>query len=139
MHLTASQRFVVLLGCLAAVLCFSGFFLGFQLKHGGYIAFGALFGGVTLSCYLWIRTTRTFALKGQLDFLCALSFVLVAGLALYSNVAWALWAIGVPVDIGTVRDGRMSEHYWLGPFTLAYAAVSYGALRWCCGTSSRSE
>lgn len=65
----------------------------------------------------------------MLDHFVAATFSMAAGLALYLNVTWALWAAGMPVDVATLRDDRMGEHYWLGPLALAYAVACYATLR----------
>lgn len=127
--LKLSRVAAIFVGVFFALAALGGGLLGLTLKHGTFIALACLSAGVSLSCFLWTRESR-YEDRTKLNHALAAGFALTAGLALYANVAWALWALGVPVDIGTVRDGRMGEHYWLGPFTLLYAIACYTALHW---------
>lgn len=56
-------------------------------------------------------------------------FCLMAGLALYSNLAYIIWITGYPINLGTVAAGKMGENYWLPPVTLLYAVVLYVMLK----------
>ncbi|WKB50532.1 hypothetical protein [Eleftheria terrae] len=109
------------------------FVVGLIGARGDALAWACLSAGIALSSLMWGRyqPSRQDSLLGRLA--CA-SFVLCSGLALYTNFAWALWALGMPMSLGAVEDGKMGEHDWLGPFTLAYAAVCYGIWK---GSSKR--
>lgn len=108
----AVASLLISLGCLIT---------GLLLGDGALNALGCLFSGVTLASYLWVTKPQ-----GHQTLLYAV-FSLMAGLALYANLAWILWALKLPMDLGTVRDGRMAEHFWLGPATLVYAVICYAA------------
>lgn len=122
--LQTSRYIAAIAGVFALLTSIGAAFLGSYLHHGGYIALSCFAAGLTLACALWWRESKHEA-RSLLTHLTAFSFAMTAGLALYANVVWALWSAGVPVDIGTVRDGRMGEYYWLGPFTLVYAVFCY--------------
>jgi len=123
-----SRPIVFTLGAFCGLATLGGFELGFSLWQGDYIAIACLSAGMTLCSYLWLTLTKNKSHKG-VEWFCLLCFVLASGLALYSNLAWALWALNVPVNIGTVRDGHMGENYWLGPATLLYAVICYVVLK----------
>ncbi len=127
--LKTSRKAAVALGILQALIVAGGVPIAIELRHGGLMALNCLFVGGTLSCYMWWREA-SYEDRSVLDHLLASMTALMCGLALYANLTWALWAAGVPIDIGTVRDGRMAEHYWLGPFTLLYALGCYCLLHW---------
>jgi hypothetical protein len=127
--LGGSRKVAVALGVLQALVVLGGAPIAVELHHGGLMALTCLFAGGVLSCYVWWREAAHEE-RSMLDHGLAFVTSLMCGLALYANLTWSLWAAGVPIDIGTVRDGRMGEHYWLGPLTLAYAAVCYGLLHW---------
>lgn len=124
----------IVVGSLSAIMVPGGFLLGHMLQHGGYIAASSFYAGIALTCYLWWRESFTEG-RTLTSHLMAFNFALMGGLALYANLSWALWAAGVPVDLGIVRDGRMGEHYWLGPFTLIFAVFCYAVLHWPKPTS----
>lgn len=116
------------LAVISGISGIGGLILGFHFQHGGFLAMACLMTGVALSSGLWWNETRREIPNASLHLL-VLSFALVSGLALYANLSWAIWAAGFPMEIGTVKDGRMGEHYWLGPFTLVYAVFCYAMLR----------
>ena len=51
-------------------------------------------------------------------------------MALYANLTWLLWALGVPVAIGTVQNNEMGSNYWVGPVILIFAVISYYFYQW---------
>jgi hypothetical protein len=129
-NILRTSRLVALgVGFFAVFAAIGSAFLGAVLSHGGYVAMACLLAGVGLASYLWWREahreTRTLG-----NHIVALTFAIAAGLALYANLTWGLWMTGVPMELGTIRHGRMYEHYWLGPLTLLYAIVCYALLRW---------
>lgn len=58
-----------------------------------------------------------------------LSFALMLALALWSVSTYLLWRLGVDLNIGIIRDGRMAKHAWLPGLTTALACVNYCALK----------
>jgi hypothetical protein len=124
-----SRCIIAGIGVFFGLATLGGFSLGFTLWNGDFIAIACLSSGVALSSYLWWSLTAKEAPNG-LDCIVFVSFVLAAGLSLYVNLAWALWALKVPVSIGTVRDGHMAENYWLGPASLLYTIICYVSMKW---------
>nr|WP_280971460.1 hypothetical protein [Cupriavidus gilardii] len=51
------------------------------------------------------------------------------GAATFLNLAWCLWALGAPIDIGAVRRGQLHGQYWVGPFAMAYAVFCWARFR----------
>lgn len=49
-------------------------------------------------------------------------------LATWSCIAFALWAVGINLKIGTVSNGRMNETWWLGPLCIVWAVLAYVSL-----------
>ena len=133
-----SRITAIAIGIYAALSTIGGLVLGFAVQNGTYIAVGCLMAGVALSCSLWWLFTREKELSVW-DVIGRIGFAGSAGLALYSNLAWGLWALGVPMDLGTVREGRMGENYWLGPATLAYAVFCYATIRWPSKKTGQKE
>ena len=127
--LRASRIAVAIIGSIAGFAVIGGVLQSLALDDWHLSAIICVLLGVLLACYLWWRESyyveRSALLHGFALFSCWM-----AGLALYCNLAWDLWAAGVPMDIGTVHYGRMAEHYWLGPISLAYAGICFATLRW---------
>lgn len=120
--------------CLAACLGGLSFcsFIGSLIlapinPDGTYYAVACLTAGVVLSCFLWWWTTRRGAVRG-FNLLLAFTFAGTSGLALYTNLGFALWYLKFPLNLGIVHDGKMASHVWMGPGSLAYALFSYGIL-----------
>lgn len=91
-------------------------------SRGAVNALACLIAGVAASfgCLAYYPAAKTPSVQFQRHL-----FAVVAGLAVYVVSTWGLWAIGVPIENGTVRRGLMSKHYWLGPAVLAYAVVCW--------------
>lgn len=134
--LSFSRSAAVGIGVFSVLAALGGIIIGLPIGHGGYIAISCLMAGIALSCAIWWRESKNTGHSNTKQMIVA-SFALASGLALYANLVWALWALGVPVDIGTVRDGRMAAHYWFGPFTLVYAVICYVVLHRPEETKSR--
>lgn len=126
-HMITSRKIIFSVGLFFGLAAIGGFLLGFTLWQGDFVAIACCASGITLSCFLWLKFVSHFQPKGA-EHLSLLSFVGVSGLALYSNLVWSLWALNVPVNIGTAKSGHMAENYWLGPFTLIYAVLCYVVL-----------
>ena len=119
-------RFMALvLGAFIAMAWLGGLILGLTVNDGNMIAQACLFGGVGLSLLLWWYFTGQRENQNLIRVASVAIFSLTAGLAFYGNLAWILWALGFPMEMGIVRDGRMGEHYWLGPAVAVYAACCY--------------
>lgn len=58
-----------------------------------------------------------------------LGFTVVVALAVFSNLSFLAWIAGLPLEMGGVKQGKMAEHYWLGPITLVYAVIVWGQLK----------
>lgn len=106
-----------------------GVVLSAATLNGQVIALTSFMAGTAMSLGLW-WWTRDEAGKGLAHTLARVSFVGTGGLAFYAIVSYAIWAAGIPIELGIVRDGRMGEHFWLGPFTLVYATVCYVVMKW---------
>jgi hypothetical protein len=119
------------LGVVCGLVTLGGFALGLALRHGDMLALSCLTAGLALSCYLWWTWAAEPVLRKGLNLIVLVSATATAGLALYSNLAYGVWIAGLPLSLGTVANGKMAEHYWLGPFTLAYAALNYAMLKRC--------
>lgn len=91
-------------------------------EPGKLYALGCLSAGFSVACGLLAYYPASRARDTQV---CRYAFAASAGFAAYTITAWALWAAGVPIDIGTVRNGQMSQNAWLGPAVLAWAVVSW--------------
>lgn len=96
--------------------------------NGTVVALTSLTAGIAVSLGLWWWTADEGG-KGIMHSMARVAFVATAGLAFYTILTYVLWASGIPLDLGVVQAGRMGEHYWLGPFTLAYSVVAYIVLK----------
>lgn len=99
-------------------------------EPGKLYAIGCLSAGFALASGFLAYYPASRAFNTQV---CRYAFAASAGLAAYAVAAWALWAAGVPIDIGTVRDGQMARHFWLGPAVLAWAVVAWVIYRKSAG------
>ena len=73
--------------------------------------------------------------SGRTRLLCFV-FAGAAAAAVFLNLAWCLWAIGVPIDIGAARRGQLNGRYWVGPLSMAYAAICWLFYRRACQQES---
>lgn len=120
-----TRRIAAVVGIFFVLATIGGFPLGVVMRDGSMLAIASLSAGIALACGLWWSWAREPILFKDLNVIALVSTTLTAGLALYSNLSYGIWALGMPMNIGTVANGRMGEHYWLGPLTLVYAVVSY--------------
>jgi len=91
---------------------------------GQLFAWGTFIIGLCAGGYTWAHSAR-WNLSGALMRAMRVVLSAIVALAVYSNLSFAVWAAGLPIDLGIVRNGRMAEHYWLGPITLVYAVVMW--------------
>ncbi|MDY0748076.1 hypothetical protein SNE35_26485 [Paucibacter sp. R3-3] len=112
--------------CLCAAI--GGSVLGAYLKDGEVIVVTCFAAGVAVALLLWWWTAEE-AGKGAGHTLARLSLAIVGGLAFYANLTYALWAAKVPLKLRIIEEGRMAEHFWLGPATLVYAVFCWLVLR----------
>jgi len=89
---------------------------------GYFYAWGTFFIGLYAGWLAWNRSATWPSSKALYGVL-RLSFSGVVGLAVFSNLAFVVWAAGSPIALGVVERGQMGEHYWLGPFTMLYAIL----------------
>jgi hypothetical protein len=132
-------RMLVRLVFAAALLeVMGGVILGsyFHWEDGRVTALTILFAGAATSLLLWYWS-RGVKTNGFLDTMVRVSFCGCGGLAVYANLGYALWAAGVPLELGVVRDGHMGEHFWLGPFTAAYALFCWASMRYSSRPKTR--
>lgn len=122
-----SRRTFAFAAVILAAMAATGVGHGVAIGNGGLVAWGCLFAGCSLALFLASRELFNGPEHWSIRVM-ALSYVGGAGVALYVILAWALWALEAPMAIGTVRDGRMGEHYWLGPAVLCYAIFCYALL-----------
>lgn len=86
-----------------------------------------LVGAITLA---WATRTRLGEkMPPLLRWPTRLSFSLAVFLAAWSNTAYALWAMGVQLTIGTIERGIMGQQWWLGPTCILYAVFVYSNLK----------
>ena len=91
---------------------------------GTMTAVACAYAGLLVACAMWCFQTWRGLAQASL-FLIALVASLSFGLALYGCAAFLLWALGLQISLRIIEDGRMGEHYWLGPSMLAFAVASY--------------
>ncbi|MDY0749104.1 hypothetical protein SNE35_31700 [Paucibacter sp. R3-3] len=113
--------------CLSAVV--GGSALGAYLKDGGVIVLTCFAAGGVVALSLWWWTMDE-AGKGAVHTLVRLSLAIIGGLAFYANLTYGLWAAKVPLKLRIIDEGRMAEHFWLGPATLVYAVFCWLVLRY---------
>ncbi|WP_077034470.1 hypothetical protein [Pelomonas sp. KK5] len=113
--------------CLCEVV--AGALFGAYTRNADVIVTTCLVAGVLVALSLW-WSTRDEAGKGLLHALVRVSLATMGGLAFYANLTYALWAAKVPLRLRLIEEGRMAEHYWLGPATLVYAVLCWIALRY---------
>lgn len=126
--LTVGRWIAAAVGIFFGMSAFGGLMLGITTRHGGFLAVACLSAGIALGSGMWWHLSRFPTYRDPLMGLSLISVCLVAGLALDSNLTYLLWGIGFPMEIGTVKDGRMAEVYWLPPLTLLYAVFGYAVL-----------
>lgn len=90
-----------------------------------------LFGCTLAVGFIAYRHTATLGREESLFMRTALRFTFGACvfLATWSCIAFALWAAGIDLKIGTITDGRMNETWWLGPFCIVWAVLAYVQLK----------
>ncbi len=54
---------------------------------------------------------------------CAFSGLVFLGT--FGVVAYGLWKLGAPLQMGVIESGKMPDVAWLPPVTLVWAALSY--------------
>lgn len=101
---------------------------------GHFWAWGSFIVGLMCGGYAWAFTAR-YSSRSLIDKVMRVGFSANVALAVFCNLAYMLWIAGMPLEMGIVKDGRMAEHYWLGPFTLIYAVVMWFTLN----KSSKSQ
>lgn len=105
-----------------------GLAAGLWLDSGFVTAWASLAAGIACCAAMLVwqlprMTTAVTALMG-------LAGSVLCGLATYANLAWLIWKFGFPVDVGSFAEGRMGEHYWLGPLLIAYSVALVASLIW---------
>ncbi|MQA40617.1 hypothetical protein [Rugamonas aquatica] len=126
--LTIARRTSAAIGIVFAMSALGGLMLGIRARSGAFLAIACMSAGFALTAGMWWHLSRNPSYRRQFMGLTLLSVCLVSGLALYSNLVYLLWGIGLPLDIGTVKAGKMGNAYWLPPLTLRYAVVCYVGL-----------
>lgn len=126
-YLRITRALSATIGTLSALAAAGGVLL-YSAGIANDVAAPCFFAGLTLACLIWWHQSQHTA-RRLLEHLAAANFSAMAGLALYANLVWALWAQGAPVDLELATNGQMGEHFWLGPFTLVYAGLCYLAVR----------
>ena len=98
--------------------------------NGGSITWPLFLACIALGIYSYRRTDELGRALSQFwRIAMRINFAVMVTLAAWSCSSFALWASGVELDIGIIKNGLMGEHYWLGPFTLIYAVFCYAMLR----------
>ncbi|WP_196161811.1 hypothetical protein [Reinekea sp. G2M2-21] len=69
------------------------------------------------------------ASKKQLSELGRILFSIMLTLSSWLLISYIAWVLGVELDIGTVSDGKMQEHWWLPIVALIMAVFSYFAFK----------
>jgi hypothetical protein len=114
--------------CFALLAVVGGTMLGAVTRDGRIIANTCAMSGVVVGLGLW-WWTRDEAGRSFMHAAARINFAAAGGLALYISLSYALWAADIPLELGIVRDNRMGEHFWLGPFTLVWAIFAYVVLK----------
>lgn len=113
------------IGIFFSLAAIGGFLLGILARNGDFLAIACLSAGVALACALWWFWGQEPIMFKSINLIVLVSATTSAGLALYSNLVYGIWALGWPMSIGTVATGQMKGLYWLGPFTILYALLGY--------------
>lgn len=64
-------------------------------------------------------------------------FALNTGAGFQATMTWGLWAVGYPIENGTIQRGLMGTYYWLGPAALLYAGFAWAFYRYGLVRDSR--
>lgn len=67
------------------------------------------------------------------------AFVGLVFLGSFGIVAYALWKLGAPLAMGVGERKRMAEMAWMPPLMIAWAAWTYGLLRYNTRKGERHE
>ena len=126
--LKISRRLSVGIGIFASLAVIGGVIVTAAFLMAGVAALTCLMAGVVLTCFIWWRETKHEP-QDLFYYLGAFSFAMAAGLALYANLVFALWAAGIAVETGAARNGVMGSYYWMGPVALLYAIFAYALYR----------
>ena len=128
--LNLSRYVIAAAGFFSGLVTIGGFIIGFSQGDGRFVALACMFSGISLASYLWWRMTKRPGdiVNGNIIFL--ISFVIAAGLALYSNLVYLLWILDLPVKFGTIENGKMGQVYWFPPVILLYAVLAWLGLRY---------
>jgi len=128
-----SRRAAAMVASFSGLIVLGAFSLGLPLQDDRFLALACLFSGFMLTGGLWWGLAKNQKYITGSNVILLGTFVVVAGLALYSNLAYLLWALGLPMGIGTSANGQMGHVYWLPPTTLLYTIFSWVMLKYYGG------
>lgn len=112
-----------------AVIGIGGFMRGFMTARGEFFEIGAISSWVCLSTALWLSFTRHDSVKTKKSNLfLVLGFCLSCGVTVHQNVYFLVWFFQDYLDDG-IPLLDMSNHYILGPLTLAALAWSWVVMK----------
>jgi hypothetical protein len=123
-----TRRLTAVVSGFFALSSMGGIVLGTSWRDGAFLAVACLSAGIALATGMWSYLSRNPAYRRHVLGLFLLCVCLGSGFALYSNLVYLFWGMGFPLEIGTVKAGKMAEVYWLPPATLLYAAGAYAGL-----------
>lgn len=92
--------------------------------NGQYVAWTTFLLGLFCGGYSWTHLSRWPA-KNLLEKTVNVALSGLVALSAFSNLSYLAWIVGLPLELGVVKDGRMAEQWWLGPTTLLWTVVCW--------------
>lgn len=96
--------------------------------NGIVLVWTVLLVGAAGGMVAW-RMTGRWPCADRLDRMLHGIFASLVALAIFSCLAFAAWALGLPLSLGSVANGTMGDLYWLGPVSMIFAALLGNMLR----------
>lgn len=56
-------------------------------------------------------------------------FSVMVGLSFWTTSVFIFWLIGFDLQVGTIKDGKMNDHWWLPPAVVLWTVLTYYASR----------
>lgn len=127
--LTISRRIALGVAIFMGLATLGGVFFSIQTSVDEFISITCLTAGLTLTAFLWWLLAEV-EYKSQSAYWIIVNIALIGGAALYTNLTYSLYSLGVPFNnLGATQTGKISEMAWMGPLMLAFAAFNYAYLR----------
>lgn len=128
--------FVPAFGLVSLMAAVSNMVFGLAFWDGHATAVAcALFGSAVVT-HAW-HTSSDGAGGRPMEVMSRLAYSLSSGVAVYFNLAWLMWGLGVPVALQFLVDGKTAQASWIGPSLLGYSVACYLVMRLTRWASTR--